>query len=259
MSDAGVDTRLMALQPEPTEPIYNQTEFFPTGKLPFAYRLGVSNDMRRALHAAAKESDVIHTHSLWMMPNVYPEKAARGTSCAVVVSPRGTISRWALRRSRVRKWCVWRMGQKRLLDAANCIHATCHDELQDVRSLGLRNPVALVPNGVSCPVLPETPIHDQRSNRTVLFLARIHPKKGVDTLLRAWRAIESQFTDWNLKIAGPLGSDYSAQMIQLSSELQLKRVNFVGEVTGPEKAQTFFDSDLYVLPTHSENFGISVA
>jgi glycosyltransferase involved in cell wall biosynthesis len=259
LQDAGLATRLFALEPKPSRLLFQDSVFFPTLNIPFAARLGVSPAMRQALVVAARESDIVHTNSLWMMPNIYPERAVRGTQCATVVSPRGTLSAWALNRARLRKWFVWHLGQKRMLQSADCLHATSSEELNQIRTQGFTNPVAVVPNGVHCPELPEQHSQTNRSHRTVLFLARIHPTKGVDLLLKAWQTIQSAFPDWNLKIAGPLGNEYSDQMVRLAEELQLQRVDFVGEVTGQTKAQTYFDSDLYVLPTHSENFGISVA
>ena len=246
--------KLMALDPKPEHPIYPATHF-PCVSFPFAHRLGVSPALRRSLLAAAVEADLIHNHSLWMMPNIYPWKAAKVGGCGLIVSPRGTMSDTALRRGRLRKWCMWRLGQRRVLADARCIHVTSIDELQFVRDAGFRNPIALIPNGVSCPELPSR--NPTQQSRILLYLARIHPIKGVDLLLEAWKACSDEFPEWNLKIVGPLGSQYSNQMQKLGATLP--RVSFVGELNGVAKAAAYTDADLYVLPSHSENFGISIA
>lgn len=189
------------------------------------------------------------------MPNIYPEAAVRGTSCKLVVSPRGTFAPWALKRFRIRKRIVNWIGQRRCVESADCLHATSMQEVSQIRDAGLSNPIVVVPNGVACPTV--LPPQEDRDEKTLLFLARIHPTKGVDILLEAWSLVQSLFPDWKLKIAGPTDSKYAQQMIAKSTST--KRVQFCGMLTGQGKEQAFRTSDLYVLPTHSENFGISVA
>jgi glycosyltransferase involved in cell wall biosynthesis len=93
----------------------------------------------------------------------------------------------------------------------------------------------------------------------VLFLGRVHPKKGLDVLLNAWRAIEPRFKDWDLRIVGPDNDGYLHRMKQLAADLGLQRVRFDGPLHGDAKWEAYRAAALFVLPTHSENFGISVA
>ncbi|BCS95593.1 hypothetical protein DSLASN_12250 [Desulfoluna limicola] len=90
-------------------------------------------------------------------------------------------------------------------------------------------------------------------------MGRIHPTKGVDLLLRVWKKIEPYHQGWFLKIAGPDNDGYLAKMIELKDHLGLCRVNFIGPVYGEEKNKTYQNADLFVLPTHTENFGVTVA
>ncbi|MCS6897910.1 MAG: glycosyltransferase, partial [Nitrospira sp.] len=88
----------------------------------------------------------------------------------------------------------------------------------------------------------------------------IHPKKGLDLLLPAWKAVQDQFPRWRLVIAGPDDRDgYLEKMQTLAAQLDLKRIEFVGELTGSQKWEAFFQANLFVLPTYSENFGNVVA
>lgn len=259
LQGAGIDTRLVALCPAPDQVPFEPAEFHPSLRIPLAGRLGVSPALRNALRDLARSAQIMHTHSLWMMPNIYPRSAVKGTSCQVVVSPRGTLSTWALRRSRWRKALIWYAGQKQLLHDAACIHVTSAEELSEVRELRLRNPVAVIPNGVECPRDVGGRSVQGRQQRVLLFLARIHPKKGTELLLNAWQDLSRRFPDWCLRIVGPLDNAYAQQMVSLSRQRALPRVEFPGEATGKLKTDTWQDADLYVLPTHSENFGISVA
>jgi glycosyltransferase involved in cell wall biosynthesis len=92
-----------------------------------------------------------------------------------------------------------------------------------------------------------------------LFLGRIHPVKGVDVLLRAWQAVQDRAPDWELHIVGPDEGGYSSEVRSLASSLGLKRVTFAGPVYGADKVDCYRRADLFILPSRSENFGMTVA
>jgi glycosyltransferase involved in cell wall biosynthesis len=123
----------------------------------------------------------------------------------------------------------------------------------------LRQPIAVIPNGIDLPDLASTMPPTDREGRTVLFLSRIHPKKGIPVLLRAWRRLEPRFADWELVVAGPDERGHLAEVQQLARGLDLARVAFAGPVHGEAKQSLYRRADLLVLPTHSENFGMVIA
>ena len=231
-------------------------EVFPLGFGP--RRLGRSPAMSQWLHAQARGERVrlFHSHSLWMMPNVYPGRIGKRYDVPYVVSPRGTLSDWSMRSGSSVKRAFWALVQRPSLAAVSCWHATSEAEYADIRTRGFRQPVAIIPNGVD---LPDLAAKRDSDFRTLLFLGRIHPKKGLDLLLPAWRAVQDRFRDWRLIVAGPDSTGYLARMRELATELKLQRVEFVGPVYGPEKWLAYRDADLFVLPTYSENFGMAVA
>jgi glycosyltransferase involved in cell wall biosynthesis len=142
------------------------------------------------------------------------------------------------------------------LKQAVCFHATAENEYQEIRALGLQQPVCIIPNGIDIPDLsPEKVSH----KRTLLFLGRIHPTKGVDYLLRAWHVVYRQFPEWELEIVGPDNEGYLFKMKRLASKLRLERVLFRGPLYGRDKERAYQRADIFVLPTHSENFGLAVA
>lgn len=251
----GADVHLHVLAPAPKAPPTYRTHPHPGWR--FLYRLGISPVMCRALRREANAAEVVHNHGLWMMPNVYPGWAVRGTTCRLVMSPRGMLSAWALRQSVWKKRLMWFLGQERFLHAAHCLHATSELEYQEIRDAGLRAPVAIIPNGVD---IPAEPNGFGGGPRRLLFLSRLHPKKGIDILLHAWQRIEPRFPEWELQIVGasdPPG--YQEQMERLSHSLGIRRAYFPGPVFGPDKTRMFQQAELFVLPTHSENFGLAVA
>jgi glycosyltransferase involved in cell wall biosynthesis len=90
-------------------------------------------------------------------------------------------------------------------------------------------------------------------------LGRIHPIKGLDNLLLAWAAVQHHFTEWQLRIVGPDNKGYLNEMKQLATKLKLERIEFSGPITGHKKMEAYGEADLFVLPSYSENFGMTVA
>ena len=127
-----------------------------------------------ALKAMLKEeqsADVYHTHSLWAMTNVYPVKF-RSHKTKVIAAPRGTLAVWALNRSKWKKRAMWLAFQKRALLQADCLHATSEKEYQEIRDVGLSQPVAIIPNGIDIHQPYKTwPTHENRLKRLLFFWA----------------------------------------------------------------------------------------
>lgn len=223
---------------------------------PVLGRFAISTSLAHALHGKAHEVDIVHNHSLWSMVNVAAGWVVPGRHAKLVTSPRGTLSPWALGRTRALKRLLKPL-QWRALTRADLLHATSEVELGEIRALGFDAPVAVVPNGI------DIPAHRGRTGngmqRTLLFLSRIHPTKGLDQLLRAWQELQAAHPDWRLVIAGRGEEGHVRDVVALASTLQLKRVEFPGPLYGEHKTHAYREADLFVLPTHSENFGMVVA
>ncbi len=224
-------------------------------RAPLLGAMCLSGELEEALRR--RTADILHGHGLWLMPNVYPSWAARHGRARVVISPRGMLSAEALAFSRLRKRVFWRVFQARALVEAACLHATSAAERDDIRAAGLANPVAVIPNGVELP--PATEGAHPESPRKILSLGRVHPKKGLDVLLRAWAGVEADHPDWRLRIVGPAELGHDKELKALGDALGLRRVSIEGPAYGPARLAAYRDADLFVLPTRSENFAMTVA
>ena len=221
--------------------------------------LGWSPEMYRGLKKACQTADIIHNNSIWMLPNVYPYWASKGTRCKLVVAPRGAFAPWAMKKSWFKKKLFGWMFQNAALQNADMFHATSEKEYEEIRALGYRQPIAIVPIGMDIPQgNGSVDKKDQKRIRRIVFFGRIHEVKAVDNLVHAWGDLYQLLPQWELVIAGP---DCGAKetLERIINDRQIPRVRFIGELNGHAKYDFLSDADIYVLPSHTENFGVTVA
>lgn len=147
--------------------------------------------------------------------------------------------------------------QDRALSDAALFHATAGSEYDEIRRFGIKQPVAVIPNGIDIPKIGEFADIDSRCE--VLSLGRIHKKKGLVSLIRAWAGVCDHFPDWQLRIVGPDEGGHVHELEKLVNNLGLKTVSIEQPVFGDDKIRLMSSVDLFVLPTLSENFAMTVA
>ena len=221
---------------------------------------GSNTLMRDGLKQACEAADIIHSNGLWNMPSVYPGWAVKGTKCKLVVAPRGTLAPWALRKGYWKKKIFGWLFQNQVLRRANMFHATSEKEYEEIRAQGYRQPVAIVPIGMEVPEFePRNTLNtrkDGEQRKRVVFFGRLHNVKGVDRLVWAWERVARD--GWELVIAGP-DRGMLEELKEIVAEKRLPRVSFVGEINGHAKYEFLAGADIYVLPSDTENFGVTVA
>jgi glycosyltransferase involved in cell wall biosynthesis len=199
--------------------------------------------------------DLIHIHGMWSSCVTISAFFAYIKSIPFVISPHGCIEPWALNHKYFKKWLALKIYQKRILHLALALVATSTKESESIRRLNLKQPVALIPNGVEVSHLKKK---KKSKIKTLLFLSRIHPIKGLHDLVFAWDVVKRP--DWRILIAGAGESDYVSKIKSLIREKGLDfYFEFVGFVEGRRKQECFDAADIFILPTYSENFGIAIA
>lgn len=207
-----------------------------------------------------KSISIIHDNGLWLPFHHKVARAAARHRCDRIISPRGMLEPWALRQKAWKKTLAWHAYQFRDIRSAAVIHATAAQEAHNIRELGIASPIAVIPNGVDVPPLGRVQNESSgpRQTRTALFLSRLHPKKGLPNLIHAWAALRP--AGWRLVIAGPDDNGHRGKIEQMVRNSRLDDVvTFAGPAYGDDKAALYGEADLFVLPTHSENFGVVVA
>lgn len=207
---------------------------------------------------AGKEVLLVHAHGIWLPWNHHTALQAQVSRVPYVVSPHGMLEPWCLRHHWLKKRLAWHLYQHRDLARARVLHATAATEAAQFRRLGLKTPIAVIPNAVDLPqAMPPRDINPA-GRRRALFLSRIHPKKGLPDLVTAWKNVLPQ--NWEMVIAGPDEGGHERDVRQAVAAAGLDdRFSFLGDLSDDAKWAVYRSAELFILPTYSENFGVVVA
>lgn len=205
--------------------------------------------------------DIYHGNVLWLFPTHIMSRIARKKGRSYIISTHGMLEPWALNKGKFKKSLVMKLFQFNDLANSVCIHATARSEAKCIRELGFTNPIAIIPNGIDITEFKPKSQPNTRPKKTLLFLSRVHPKKGLEMLINAWSLVDERIKlNWKVEIAGNGNSSYLTKLNNLIHSLNLSdEINITGPKFGADKIKTYENADLFILPTYSENFGIVIA
>jgi poly(glycerol-phosphate) alpha-glucosyltransferase len=239
--------------------------------------LGYAAGLCRVLKA--ENPDLVHVHGLWQYSSLAALQWHRKSCKPYIVSPHGMLDPWALGNSAWKKRLAWFAYERSHLRRAGCIRALCQSEAAAIKACGLGNPICVIPNGIDLPddkkgACEDAPGHGIEqcmpgTQNVLLYLGRIHPKKGLTMLLRAWAELQRPH-DWVLVIAGWDQAGHEAELKCLAGDLgidwaELRRepsarasLFFAGPQFGVAKRNWFRRCDAVILPSLSEGLPMVV-
>ena len=201
--------------------------------------------------------DLYHANALWTLPSHNTIKIAQKNNKPVVLAPHVMLYPQALKVSKWKKDLIYHLFQKSDLQKADCLQATCLEEVQHIRRLNIDTPVAIIPNCLNLNINTE-PRSTCNKRRLFGFVGRLHPIKNIHILLKAWNQLKSYTKDAELYIVGSGDEEYEKQLKSYVKTNQLSNVTFTGFVEQNRLKDLIPLFDYLVLPSKSENFGMVV-
>lgn len=209
------------------------------------------------IYLKEEQPDLVHINGIWNPQNYLFQMVAQQLGIKIVLSPHGMLEPYILKRNWFKKQIALELYQKKALKSVNFFHATADSELNQIRALCYKQSMAVIPNGIDLSEISQKKSRNIEKVKNILFLSRVHPKKGIDLLIEAVAKITIK--NFNVIIAGEGDEKYINFLKGYAIKHDVYDVfKFVGPLYGDSKNDAFEKADLFVLPTHSENFGIVI-
>ena len=216
----------------------------------------------------ANKNTVINFHIPWILSNFQLARLANKNNIPYIVTPHGSLDGWSMEQKNLKKEIFWFLFGKKHYRDAKCIHYTADSEKEQGQKYIVKKSAHVIPclfDSSEFFDLPDTALAESKFSQidnirpNILFLSRIHPKKGTDILVHATRLLKDRGVECNVLLAGPddtKAKGYRAELEQQINQLGLsERVHLIGMVKGQDKLSLYRRAELFVLPTHQENFG----
>ncbi len=226
-------------------------------------RLAYAPGLKEALQR--HDPEIIHLHGLWMIISKSCHQWHQQTKRPYIISSHGMMDSWALHHAGWKKRIAACLYENRNLRDAACLHALSEHEVRQYRDYGLRNPIALISNGIDIPscatetMLPPWKNLFSDESKVLLFLGRLHPKKGILELLEGWKRSGHRRDEWKLVIGGWDDGGYQAVILKRLAALHLSQEVFLlGPQFGAMKDACFRTANAFILSSHSEGLPVGV-
>ena len=204
-----------------------------------------------------EKPDVVHVNGIWMLQTWIVQREALKRGITTYITPHGMLEPWILKTNPMKKKAALWLYEKKALRMAKALVATAESEKGNILRLGYNNRVEMIPNGID---LERVDLKtDWTVKRKILYMSRLHLKKGIELLLDSLAAIQDRLQGYEVIVAGEGSEDYVKELRTKAARLESIKVSFVGGVYGESKWELYRSCDFFVLPSYSENFGYVVA
>ena len=212
-----------------------------------------------AKYLADERFDLIQIQSMWDLPYHKVMVEARRLGIPYIVTPRGMLEPWSLSQKKWKKKLAWWFYQRNDVQKSVCVFTTAKMEAEHVSNLGITTCKVVIPNGIETDAYPcKSSVEGVK--KQVLFLSRVHVKKGIELLFEAWKRLHSDYVDWQLLVIGNGEAEYIHSLENRVESLGLKdSIKILPPVFGEAKIKVYQESALFCLPSFSENFGMVIA
>ncbi len=226
-----------------------------------------SLELARALKNQAADFDLIHIHEIWHYPLFASYQAQKKANLPYLVTAHGTLEPYCLKIKALRKKIYSTLFIQKILKQADALHAVSDNEIKDIANFTDNKNIYYIPNGLNMENFKNLPDRKEfekmypsvKGKKVILFLGRIHPKKGLDILAEAFTNIAIKRKDVCLLIVGPDNENYQSRIEEfLNRKGALDKTIFTGIITGNSKLAVLSGADIFVLPSYSEGFSISI-
>lgn len=253
LQNNGVETRmLMASLKNPSDIIAEDVDTIFTSPVKEA-RSGFIPGLSKTLDTLP-ECDLIHVQGLWLYLNHKLSSYARKKNIPYMITLRGMLYPQALQYSKYIKKVSLALYQKKDLQNAACVQATCVEELRHYRDMGFTNPVAVLPNPIETEGIIDIPNPPCEKTR-IGYLGRVHPRKRIERLIYAFAELGEITGDAELVIIGADDPQYEEFLKAEVERLKLTNVRFTGFLAGKEKDSMIRSLSYLAVPSDFENFG----
>jgi glycosyltransferase involved in cell wall biosynthesis len=243
----------------------------------FSYAPGLNSLLRQS------DPEIVHLHGLWRYPSVAVSRWHRQTRRPYVVHPHGMLDPWAIKNAGWKKKIAGALFENKTLRQAACLRALCLSEAEAIRSFGCENLICIIPNGADIPTrsFSDAPWkrHLQPDVKILFYLGRLHPKKGLGNLIKAWAMVQNEESgikkseEWVLVLAGWDDGGHESELKELCRKLEVSFMDvrdsnskpptsnsifFVGPQFGDAKSDSYHQADAFILPSYSEGLPMTI-
>lgn len=210
-------------------------------------------------YLAVEKFQLIQIQSMWDLPYHKVMVEARKQGIPYIVTPRGMLEPWSLSQKKWKKKLAWWLYQRNDVRKSACVFTTAEMEANHVRELGITTCMSVIPNGIETDGYP-CKVSADNVKKQVLFLSRVHVKKGIELLFDAWKRIRPDYAEWQLLIVGNGEEEYIKSLEARVESLGMNGcIKIMPPVFGDAKTLLYQESALFCLPSFSENFGMVIA